>query len=113
MQQARTKHDLIPYLRSELFIAHQTGMPVIRPLVLAYPRDLAVSNLSDEYLYGSELLVAPVLEKDTGQNVYLPDGLWLDYNDKSALFGRATDSGVGAVDQHSRVRQRRRDHTAR
>jgi alpha-glucosidase (family GH31 glycosyl hydrolase) len=74
LQQVRTKHDLIPYLRSELFIAHQTGMLVMRPLVLAYPNDSAVLDLSDEYLYGSELLVAPVLEKGARQRVYLPEG---------------------------------------
>ena len=87
LKQVRTKHDLIPYLRSELFIAHQTGMPVMRPLALAYPGDPAVVDLSDEYLYGSELLVAPVLEKGARQrDVYLPEGQWLDYEHKNALF---------------------------
>ena len=48
---------------------------------------LAVRDLSDEYLYGSELLVAPVLEKGARQrSVYLPEGQWLDYEHKNALF---------------------------
>jgi alpha-glucosidase (family GH31 glycosyl hydrolase) len=87
VEQARTKHDLIPYLRSELFVATQTGMPVMRPLVLAYPSDPAVGDLSDEYLFGSEILVAPVLHKGArSRSAYLPEGQWLDYNDKSALY---------------------------
>jgi alpha-D-xyloside xylohydrolase len=85
--QARTKHDLIPYLRSQLFIATKTGMPVMRPLLLAYPKDPAVSDLSDEYLYGSELLVAPVLEKGArDRDVYLPEGQWLDYRTKGSVY---------------------------
>ena len=44
------------------------------------PEDPAVGDLSDEYLYGSELLVAPVLEKGARErDVYLPEGQWLDY----------------------------------
>ena len=84
--QARTKHDLIPYLRSALFHAHRTGMPVIRPLVLAHPHDSAVGDLSDEYLFGPGLLVAPVLEEGAREReVYLPEGRWLAYDDRSLL----------------------------
>jgi alpha-glucosidase (family GH31 glycosyl hydrolase) len=97
VEQARTKHDLIPYLRSELFIANQTGMPVVRPLVLAYPNDPAVSDLSDEYLYGSELLVAPVLQKGARERgVYLPEGQWLDYNHRSSLHSGGRQIRVSA-----------------
>jgi alpha-glucosidase (family GH31 glycosyl hydrolase) len=86
-EQARTKHDLIPYLRSELYIANRTGMPVMRPLVLAYPDDPSVGDMSDEYLYGSELLVAPVLEKGArDRDVYLPAGRWLDYRTKDVVY---------------------------
>jgi alpha-glucosidase (family GH31 glycosyl hydrolase) len=85
-EQARTKHDLIPYLRSALFTATRTGMPVMRPLLLAYPRDGAVRDLSDQYLYGSELLVAPVVEKGARERrLYLPEGRWLDYADRTTL----------------------------
>jgi hypothetical protein len=55
--------------------------------LLAYPNDPAVSDLSDEYLYGSELLVAPVVEKGArDRNVYLPAGRWLDYRTKQTLY---------------------------
>ncbi len=90
--QARTKHDLIPYLRSALFTATSTGMPVIRPLLLAYPQDEAVRDLSDEYLLGPELLVAPVVERGARERaLYLPAGRWLDYDDRTTLYsGGAT-----------------------
>jgi hypothetical protein len=86
-EQARTKHDLIPYLRSALAMATETGMPVMRPLLLAYPNDPAVADLSDEYLYGSERLVAPVVEKGArARKVYLPEGHWLDYRTKATVY---------------------------
>jgi alpha-glucosidase (family GH31 glycosyl hydrolase) len=84
--QARMKHDLIPYLRSALFTATRTGMPVIRPLLLAYPRDEAARDLSDQYLYGPELLVAPVVEKGAQERaLYLPEGRWLDDHDRTTV----------------------------
>ena len=111
--QARTKHDLMPYLRSALFTATRTGMPVMRPLVLAYPRDEAVRDLSDQYLYGSELLVAPVVEKGARErSLYLPEGRWLDYNDKKTLHAGGRTIRVQAPLEHSRVRPGRRHHPA-
>jgi alpha-glucosidase (family GH31 glycosyl hydrolase) len=69
----------------------------VRPLVLAYPNDPAVSDLSDEYLYGSELLVAPVLQKGARERgVYLPEGQWLDYNHRSALHSGGRQIRVSA-----------------
>lgn len=80
-------HDLIPYTRSFLFQATRTGMPVIRLLAFAYPQDPNVAQTWDEYLYGSEILVAPVLtEGAVERNVYLPSGSWLDYNDKTSTY---------------------------
>jgi alpha-glucosidase (family GH31 glycosyl hydrolase) len=79
---AELHHQLMPYTRSEMHYATQTGMPVMRPLVLAYPDDPAVADLSDEYLYGSELLVAPVITKGTSfRYVYFPEGRWLSFPD--------------------------------
>jgi alpha-D-xyloside xylohydrolase len=83
----RAHHDLIPYTRSSLYEATQTGMPVMRALIFAYPDDVSVNDTWDEYLYGSELLVAPVLTaKAESRDVYLPAGRWLNYNDKSSAY---------------------------
>lgn len=82
-----THHDLIPYTRSYLHQATSTGMPIMRALVFSYPDDANVTDMGDEYLYGSELLVAPVLSAGaTGRSVYLPAGRWLDYNDKQSIY---------------------------
>jgi alpha-glucosidase (family GH31 glycosyl hydrolase) len=88
---AATHHDLIPYTRSCMYQATKTGMPIMRSLILAYPSDEKVADTWDEYLYGANLLVAPVAtEGAASRSIYLPAGVWLDYNDKTALHKGAT-----------------------
>jgi alpha-D-xyloside xylohydrolase len=90
--QVTAHHDLIPYTRSYLYQATQTGMPVMRALVFAYPKDEALSDLWDEYLFGNEILVAPVTTAAAAsRDVYLPAGRWMNYNDKHTVYeGRKT-----------------------
>lgn len=89
--QAAAHHDLIPYNRSYLYKANQTGMPVMRQLIFAYPNDTNLYDKWDEYLFGGEILVAPVITAGaTSRSVYLPGGKWLDYNNKSTVFTGAT-----------------------
>lgn len=60
--------------------AHDTGTPIMRPLFLEYPNDDRAWEVWDQYLYGTEYLVAPVIEKGTTEReVYLPEGEWVDY----------------------------------
>jgi alpha-D-xyloside xylohydrolase len=80
-------HDLIPYTRSYLYKATQTGMPVMRALAFAYPGDDSLSDTWDEYLYGDSLLVAPVTTAGgVSRKVYLPEGRWMDYNDMLTVY---------------------------
>jgi alpha-D-xyloside xylohydrolase len=84
-----THHDLIPYSRSTLYQATQTGMPVMRPIMFGYPNDTnqASTIMNCEYLFGPNLLAAPVITAGaTNRVVYLPTDNWLDYNTKSNLY---------------------------
>ncbi len=69
-----------------------TGMPVVRPMPLADRRDRKLGDLWDQYLFGPDLLVAPVWKTGERQRtVYLPRGKWRNYWDRSrALKGRRT-----------------------
>lgn len=87
--QCAAHHDLIPYSRSHLYQATQTGMPVMRPIMFAYPDDtnLVTTITNCEYMFGGQILVAPVITAGaTNRNVYLPAANWLDYNTKSNLY---------------------------
>ncbi len=80
-------HDLIPYTRSYLYHATQSGMPVMRPLIFAYPGDASFSDSWDEYLYGDGILVAPVTTAGAvSRIVILPEGRWINYNDKRTVY---------------------------
>lgn len=74
------RYSLLPYFYDLCRVCEQTGLPVIRPLVLHYENDINVRNMNDEFLVGEFLLVAPVVEQGaTKRLVYLPDGVWYDY----------------------------------
>jgi alpha-glucosidase (family GH31 glycosyl hydrolase) len=75
-----TRSQLMPYLYSAAWETHTTGIPIIRSLGLAYPDDAAAWATADAYLYGPNLLVAPIFELGvTERKVYLPAGAWYDF----------------------------------
>jgi alpha-glucosidase (family GH31 glycosyl hydrolase) len=77
---AKLHTQLNPYLRGADAIYRERGMPIVRGMLLAYPRDGRASGLTDQYLFGPSLLVAPVLEPGaTQRSLYLPKGKWLDF----------------------------------
>lgn len=92
-------HDLIPYTRSYLYQATQTGMPVMRSLILAYPGAERLSDMWDEYLYGADILVAPVTTAQArDREVYLPAGRWVNYNDRHTVYeGNSTISAAATL----------------
>jgi alpha-glucosidase (family GH31 glycosyl hydrolase) len=76
---ARLHNDLMSYTHEQAKLAHETGFPVIRPLALAYPGVPEYLDLFDEYLYGPDVLAAPVWEEGrTNRAVHIPEGFWLD-----------------------------------
>jgi alpha-glucosidase (family GH31 glycosyl hydrolase) len=93
---AREHHALIPYTRSFMYQAVQTGMPVMRAMIFVDPNDSSLHDKWDEYLYGSEILVAPVTDAGTSRSVYFPQGKWIDYNDKRTVKTGPGTSTVSA-----------------
>jgi alpha-glucosidase/alpha-D-xyloside xylohydrolase len=74
------RYRLMPYLYSAVKETCETGLPVIRALWLHYPDDPAAVARGDEYLYGRDILVAPVVAKGaTSRTLYLPHGAWFDF----------------------------------
>lgn len=60
--------------------AHEEGIPIVRPLVLAFPEDTAAVNRYDEYMYGDNILVGIIWKNDQYSfDMYLPEGQWTDY----------------------------------
>ncbi len=76
----RLRYRLLPYLYTLFYECSESGVPIIRPLVMEFPSDEETYNLSDQFMVGENILVAPVLEPDKRKRlVYLPEGRWYDY----------------------------------
>jgi alpha-glucosidase (family GH31 glycosyl hydrolase) len=74
------RYRLMPYSYTLVWQAHRDGLPTMRPLVLNYPDDPNVWELGSQYLWGDDLLVAPVTRRGaTHWAVYLPEGEWHDF----------------------------------
>jgi alpha-glucosidase (family GH31 glycosyl hydrolase) len=74
------RYRMMPYLYSTVRECATTGMPIMRALWLHFPDDAQAVACGDEYLWGKNLLVAPVVEKGaTTRKVYLPRGGWYDF----------------------------------
>jgi alpha-D-xyloside xylohydrolase len=87
-----TRERLRPYTRRLMAEAHEKGAPVMRTMFYEFPKDKACWDLSDQYMYGSEILVAPVMEEGVrSRNVYLPEGAdWINAYTGQELSGGRT-----------------------
>ena len=90
----RLREDLIPYSYALAAESYETGAPITRPLYLDDPDDAAAYDNPEEYLYGPDVLVAPVTVPgdDPTVSVWLPPGRWIDYFTGATFTGPATVS---------------------
>ena len=87
-QYLELRYRLMPYLYTAVREAHDSGLPVMRGLWLHYPDDPAAVARGDEYLWGRDMLVAPVVEKGASERkLYLPRGAWYDFWAREKLEG--------------------------
>ncbi|KAK9880759.1 hypothetical protein WA026_013081 [Henosepilachna vigintioctopunctata] len=80
------RYSLLPYLYTLFWQAHKDGLTVARPLMVEFPEDANTYDIDTSFLWGSALLIAPVLENDPQSiSVYLPKGVWYNYYTLEAL----------------------------
>ncbi len=93
---ANVRMNLLPYLYTEADASASTGVPMMRAMSLAFPGDSTAAGYEQQYLFGSQLLVAPITTQgETTKSVYLPAGEWYDFWNG----GRAI--GAGAKDYYT------------
>jgi alpha-glucosidase/alpha-D-xyloside xylohydrolase len=87
---------LLPYLYSAVRETSQTGLPILRAMWLHHPDDPAAVARGDQYLWGRDILVAPVVEKNaSSRRLYLPKGRWFDFwTEEATDGGREIDRAV-------------------
>ena len=71
------RENLRPYIVSVAAEAHKLGIPMMRPLAMMYPEDQEATKVWDEYLFGEDLLVAPVSDETEEREIYFPEGRWI------------------------------------
>ena len=78
-QSAEMKYRLMPYVYAQAKDCTERGLPMVRALFVEFPHDGGAWLVEDEYMFGSQMLVAPLMESGSGREVYLPEGKWVDY----------------------------------
>ena len=82
------KYRLMPYVYAQAKDSSEHGLPMVRALFVEFPDDPGSWKVDDEYLYGSQMLVAPLMHNgETAREVYLPPGTWIDYQTGKAYSG--------------------------
>lgn len=95
---ARLRYHLLPYIYTYSSIAAETGLPLLRPMVLEFPDDPATYTLDLQYMFGAELLVAPIYNERGERSVYLPEGRWIDFWTHEVFTGPRTLSVLAPLE---------------
>ena len=83
----KLKQELMPYLMKVAKEVADTGVPMMRPMLLEFPEDRTCHNLDQQYLLGPDLLVAPVFNAEGNVEFYLPKGNWTNYFTRQVVAG--------------------------
>lgn len=86
----RLREALVPYTYTLAKQANTTGVPIVRPLYLNYPASNEAYTNPTEYLYGDNVLVAPITSSSGSRSMWVPPGTWTDYFTGNVYSGPAT-----------------------
>ena len=93
------RYRLFPYLYTTMHQQYQTGLPMMRALVLDNQDDENVYEIADQYMFGDHLMIAPVTTKGAiTRSVYLPKGTWFNYWTGEKYEGKAYHHVVAPLD---------------
>jgi alpha-glucosidase len=93
------RYRFIPYDYSLAYQAHETGVPLMRPLTMEFPGDPKVANLSDQWMMGSSVMAAPILQQTNSRSIYLPKDRWFRFNTSTTLEGGQTIDVTAGLDE--------------
>ncbi|WP_415298519.1 glycoside hydrolase family 31 protein [Clostridium perfringens] len=82
------RYELLPYIYDLYYISHKEGLPIFRPMIMEYEKDMNLLNMREQFMLGENVIVAPVLyEGERSKTVYLPKGSWFNYFTMEKLQG--------------------------
>lgn len=93
------RYRLFPYLYTTMHQQYQTGVPIMRALVLDNQDDENVYEIADQYMFGDNMMIAPVTTKGAiTRSVYLPKGIWFNYWTNEKYEGKTNQHVVAPID---------------
>lgn len=95
---AEMKYKLMPYIVEEAKACTEKGLPMMRALLVEFPDDPGAWMIEDQYMFGSQILVAPMFEEGNSRTVYLPGkSKWVDYQTGKVYNSGWNEVQVGSV----------------
>jgi len=86
----RLRYRLLPYIYTYASLAAETSLPIMRAMVLEFPDDPNTQTMDLEYMFGAELMVAPIYNESSRRPVYFPAGRWVDFWTHEVIQGPQT-----------------------
>ena len=83
----KLRYKLLPYIIEQSELACKSGYPIVRALLFHHPHDRQVWHIDDEYYFGTDFLVCPVMNSHNRRDIYLPEGLWVNFFTGERLQG--------------------------
>ncbi|MBQ8065301.1 MAG: alpha-xylosidase [Prevotella sp.] len=83
----KLRYKLLPYIIEQGELSCRSGYPMLRALLFHHPHDRQCWNIDDEYYFGTDFLVCPVMSSDNRRDFYLPEGLWVNFFTGQRLHG--------------------------
>ncbi|SHI54024.1 glycoside hydrolase family 31 protein [Bacteroides stercorirosoris] len=84
----KLRYKLIPYIVEQSEKTTRTGFPVLRSLIIQHPDDRTCRHIDDQYYFGDNMLVAPVMNAENKRDIYLPEGKWVHFFSGEVYEGR-------------------------
>ena len=94
---AEMKYKLMPYVYAQAKDCSNRGLPMVRALFVEFPDDPGAWLVEDEYMFGSQILVAPLMESGKSRTCYLPKGKWIDYQSGKVYQGGYQEIAAGDI----------------
>ncbi len=83
----KLRYRLIPYIIEQSEHTCRSGLPIVQALLFHHPHDRQVWHIDDEYYFGNEFLVCPIMSADNHRDIYLPEGQWVNFLTGERLEG--------------------------
>lgn len=94
------RERLRPYIMQYMREAKETGISIMRPMFLDNPEDAVCYEIEDAYLFGRDILFAPITKQgEKSRKVYLPEGSWINVNDKTGTEGKRWVTAEADIDR--------------